>query len=151
MARAWTAVFRRGLMPAFETLSTTPVVVVMHHFGWAGPLPVWLLMVVMAVAAVAQRADVMLWIGGGDPQRRLGLRIALQVGLTTTLATYAIGWGPILSIGFCVSSLHHIRLAGSRAWVPALGWSLAGIATGQAAIALGLVPSYLPPAQAQVS
>jgi diguanylate cyclase (GGDEF)-like protein/PAS domain S-box-containing protein len=51
---------------------------------------------------------------------------------------------------YAVSALQHIRWTGSRAWLPALGWSLVGILLGQLAIAAGLIFTYLTPLQTQV-
>jgi PAS domain S-box-containing protein len=61
-----------------------------------------------------------------------------------------LGWGPLLVVGYAVSAPQHIRWTGSRAWLPALVWSLVGIALGQVAIATGLVFTYLTPLQTQI-
>jgi signal transduction histidine kinase len=64
--------------------------------------------------------------------------------VATTVVIYAIGWGPTLAVGYLVPAAEDLELSGSAAWRPAMAWSLAGIAVGQAAIALDVVPSYVP-------
>jgi PAS domain S-box-containing protein len=142
---------RRFFMHAFDSLLPLPVVVVLHRFGYAGRAPVALLIVVMLVASVLQQPAVQSALAGGDLQRRLFWRIGLQLGLSTTLSIYLLGWGPLMVVGYAVSALQHIRWSGSRAWGPAVCWALAGIALGQAATAAGLLYSYLTPLQTQLA
>jgi len=141
---------RQIFVQSFDTLLALPIVLVVHHFGLAGHTPAWSVLVVLLIATVLQHPAVQLAMAGGDLQRRLNLRIALQLGLSTTLSIYILGWGPLLVVGYAVSALQHIRWTGSRAWKPSLFWSLAGIALGQTAIGTGVIYSYLTPVQTQI-
>ena len=56
-----------------------------------------------------------------------------------TAIIYAIGWGPTLAIGYAFVIAGDLEEIGSRVWKPALGWTIVGIACGQAVVALGWV------------
>ena len=57
---------------------------------------------------------------------------------------YAIGWGPTLTIGYVFVVSRALDAGGSRVWRATLGWMTLGVALGQVAIVVGLVPSYVP-------
>ena len=146
-----TASIRDAFRHGFDTLLPLPVVIVLHHYGWAGHVPLGVVLAFMLASSVIQRPDVQLRLAGGDLGRRVGLRVALHVGLSTTVVLYSLGWGPLLIAGYAVSALPHVRWSGSRAWRPAVAAALAGIVAGQLGIATGLVHSYLEPVQAAIA
>jgi len=127
---------------AFEPCLALPVLVALHSFGLLGHCPVWVWVVVVFVNSVLQQPGVNRWLGGGDLQGRLWLRLGLHLGLVTT-AMYLSGWGAILSTGNLLALSVQLRWSGARAWRPAAVWSLVGVTCGQAAIAQGWVYSYV--------
>jgi diguanylate cyclase (GGDEF)-like protein len=76
----------------------------------------------------------------------LGLHLRLAVGaFSTAWFTYACGWGSLVVIAYAITIADAMRLHGSRAWRPGLGWCTFAIAVGQACVALGVTPSVLRP------
>src|SRR5215475_6161873 len=140
--RAGSDMVRLFAANAFEPCLALPVLVALHEFGLLGHCPVWVWVVVVFVNSVLQQPGVNRWLGGGDLQGRLWLRLGLHVGLVTT-AMYLTGWGAILSTGNVLALSVQLRWSGARAWRPAAVWSLVGVSCGQAAIALGWVYSYV--------
>lgn len=137
-------------MDGFETVLPMPFVLVFHRMGLAGVAPAWLLLTSMTVSGLMQVTRVQVRLAGGDLRRRLNLRLALHL-VPATAALYLTGWGPVLVIGYVIACLQHIRWTGSAAWRPAIWWSAAGIAVGQAATAAGWIFTYLTPVQVQMA
>jgi diguanylate cyclase (GGDEF)-like protein/PAS domain S-box-containing protein len=133
-----------------ESVLSVPVVVVTHHLGYAGHAPLWVCLVALSAGMVIQHPGTQRVLSGGDLQRRLGPRMALHVGVYTTVMVYIYGWGPLCTTVYLIPALMHIRWVGARAWKPAALCTVIGAGVGQIGIALGLVFTYLPPALAQV-
>src|SRR4051812_25881310 len=70
-----------------------------------------------------------------------------QQALTVTLTIYAIGWGPVLAVGYVFIVQDGLCEGGARAWRPLMLWTLVGMAFGQAAIATGAAHSFVPAPQ----
>lgn len=80
------------------------------------------------------------------PGRQTGWRLFARIGvqqLAILMVIYAIGWGPTLVIGLLVGVADNVRESGSKATLPAIAWSVSGIALGQLMIATGVAPSLI--------
>ncbi|WP_433208564.1 diguanylate cyclase domain-containing protein [Dactylosporangium sp. CS-047395] len=129
---------RNGIEPLVVLL----VIAVLHHFGLAGPAPVWVPAIPLLAGAVYQQPEVQLWLSGRDLRDRVAARITGHMMLTTALA-YILGWGPLLAVAhFHILSMH-LEWSGSRAWRPGALASVASLGIGQLCVAMGLY-SYLP-------
>ena len=137
--------------PSIDVLVVLAVVLVLDRYGWVGHSPTWLLVAGYLLVATVQRQDVQRWLGGGVLHGRHGLGIAMHVGVATTVTSYAVGWGPLLVVGYAFPCLQHVQLGGSRAWRPAVGWALAGTAVAQFGLQQGWLFTYLNGSQAQVA
>jgi diguanylate cyclase (GGDEF)-like protein/PAS domain S-box-containing protein len=120
---------------------TAAAFVGLYRVDLVGDLPLAVLLSLLVAAAVSGE------ITGRrlHPQmsaRFLQCAMAVQV-LGVTAIIYAIGWGPTLAIGYVFVLERAIEEVGSRAWRPTLAWSVVGIGVGQAAVATGIVPSYV--------
>jgi len=145
---------RSPAVPRFLRLaarvSTQPIVVLitaaafagLYAAGLVGDLPLWALLLLLVGATVASGLATKRW-GTATGGRELHARIVIRMAATTAVI-YAIGWGPTLAVGYLVPAAEDLELSGSVAWRPAMVWSLVGMAVGQTAIALDVVPSYVP-------
>ncbi len=106
------------------------------------PLP---LLIVLLVACSASNACAIALEARLSPARGLHLRTA-TAAISTAWVVYATGWGPILVIGFAVGIADALRIHGSRAWRPGLGWSAVAIVGGEVTVAIGLAPTVVRPA-----
>lgn len=109
--------------------------------GVASAHPLWLLTVTLAgthsLSSVARvRA------GRRRSPARIQTLIAVQV-FGTTLVMYMTGWGPVLGVGYVLIGQEVFAYAGAGIWPWMLGWSMAGLGVGQAAVALGMAPSLI--------
>jgi diguanylate cyclase (GGDEF)-like protein/PAS domain S-box-containing protein len=121
---------------------TALAIVGLARANLVGDLPIPALLGMLAVGSVSAHWATRRW--EKDPTvRQLHALLAVQM-FAVTLVVYAIGWGPTLSIGYLFVFAGDLEEIGARVWRPALGWSLTGIAVGQAAIALGWVHTYVP-------
>jgi diguanylate cyclase (GGDEF)-like protein/PAS domain S-box-containing protein len=116
--------------------------VVLSRFGLAGHLPLWALLTMLAVAGAAGEYTGR-FVHVDSSTGALHFAIAVQ-SLSVSAVIYAIGWGPTLAVGYLFIVARALDLAGTRAWPVTLIWSTIGIVLGQVAIAVGLVPSYVP-------
>jgi diguanylate cyclase (GGDEF)-like protein len=124
------------------SILTGAAFVALSHFGLVGRLPVGGLLCLLAIAAVIGEKLVS-GVRPGTTAARLHFAIAAQT-LAVTAIIYAIGWGPTLAIGYLFVFARLLEEGGSRVWRPTLLWMVAGIAGGQLAITLDLVPTYVP-------
>ena len=127
---------------AIPSILTATAFVALSHFELVGNLPVWVLLGLLAVAAVIGETFVR-GVRPGTTDVRLHISIAMQT-LAVTVIIYAIGWGPTLSIGYVFVFARLLDVGGSRVWRPTLLWMIAGIALGQLAISAHVAPSYVP-------
>ncbi|HET6965410.1 MAG TPA: EAL domain-containing protein [Acidimicrobiales bacterium] len=72
----------------------------------------------------------------------LQLRAATDA-LATTVIAYATGWGPELVLVYLVAAQHLVAATGPATWRVSRLWTIVGVSCGQAAIALGLAPSFV--------
>jgi len=115
---------------------------VLRAYDLLGKAPLWALLLLLVVASLAGQVATARW-GAGSTRVQMHFRIAVHIA-TTTAVIYAIGWGPTLTVGYLVVVAGDLEISGSAAYLPCLIWSLAGIAAGQVAIALGLVSTLVP-------
>jgi diguanylate cyclase (GGDEF)-like protein len=106
------------------------------------PLP---LLVVLLLACSASNACAIALEARLSPARGLHVRAA-TAAISTAWVVYATGWGPILVIGFAIGIADALRIHGSRAWKPCLGWSAVAIVGGEITVAIGLSPTVVRPA-----
>ncbi|MFI5956851.1 diguanylate cyclase domain-containing protein [Cryptosporangium sp. NPDC051539] len=131
----------RFLRNAPEQIVVLVVLVVLRLFGLAGPSPFWVFVVLLAADAVLQQPAVQNRLAGGRG-RRLRLRVALRIAISTTLI-YAIGWGAMLAVAHLNVFSRFVQRDGSRAWRPLAVCSAVSLVIGQVAVTRGLF-SYLP-------
>lgn len=105
------------------------------------PTPIWVLAAFLA-GGVAITTATDQWYQKDRNPFRLNVRIFSQIAVTT-LMIYAIGWGPMLAIGYLFAFQESIAEAGSKVWRPAAFWCMVGMAAGQGAIAAGAVHSFV--------
>jgi signal transduction histidine kinase len=142
MAQPIATTGRRQL--AFQVVAvllTGTAFVVLWSYGLLGSTPLWALLLLLAAASIFGQLATLRW-GPGCTRRQLHQRVAVHMTMTTVII-YAIGWGPTLAVGYLVSVAGDLEVSGSAAYLPSLFWGIAGIAAGQGAIALGLVPSQI--------
>jgi len=116
-------------------------IVTLMHFGDIARESIWLWIAVLA--AIPVLSLIANHIYAVHPSRlTMHGRIAILVSLVTT-ANYLTGWGPVLWGSFAFVALETVSMADSSVWPITAVWSLIGIATGQALIAAGWMPSRL--------
>lgn len=106
---------------------------VLWSFDLFGSAPLWLLLLLLPVAALVSDTATRRW-GADCNARQMHARIATHIAMTT-LIIYIIGWGPTLAVGYLVPVTGDLDLSGSKAWRPCLVWGVLGIGAGQLAIA----------------
>jgi diguanylate cyclase (GGDEF)-like protein len=124
------------------TILTAVAFVVASRFGLVGDLPLWMLLTLMAGAGALGQATAGLVRPDASPFE-LHTALAAQV-LPVSAIIYAIGWGPTLTVGYVFVVARVLDAGGSRVWRATLGWMALGVALGQVAIVMGVVPSYVP-------
>ena len=105
--------------------------------------PMWAL----ALLVIAAWSTVVLARGIWPPQTgTVGVwaRVAVQVAAVTVLL-YAIGWGPMLAIGYVIIAADNLSMSGSRATRPAAWCTVGAIAIGELVTAAGWAPSMIEP------
>jgi diguanylate cyclase (GGDEF)-like protein/PAS domain S-box-containing protein len=133
---------RRLVVELLPTLCTAVAFAVLAHYDLAGHVPLWGLLLMLAacnVAAVVGSALITPTAAGWV----VSVGIAAQMASVTALI-YAVGWGATLAVGYVFVASRAIADAGARTWRISAGWALASVLAGQAGIAAGLVPSYVP-------
>ncbi len=126
-------VARDGVAPAAALVAIAGL----RPAGLSGDTPLWLIAAVMLAGFAWQQLPL-----SGDP-RRLGLRIAGQVGATTAVM-YMVGWGALFAVAHLYILTTHLRDAGSRSWRPLAVSSVVAIGLGEGAYAAGVLHGYLP-------
>jgi diguanylate cyclase (GGDEF)-like protein/PAS domain S-box-containing protein len=130
-----------------EPILVLVVITVLRQFGLSGNTPLGFLALVLVAGAVWQQPEVQRWMSGGDPQRRLWLRIGVHV-LQTTTVMYMVGWGALLAVAHLHVFTLYLRTAGSRSWKPLAVSSAVTIALGELTYQAGLLHGYLPQPEA---
>jgi diguanylate cyclase (GGDEF)-like protein len=133
---------RASFATLLPTALTAATFAILHRFGALGTLPLSVLLGLLVLGGVvAEMCNRR--VRPDSPSVVLHVSIAAQVFGVTALI-YAIGWGPALSIGYVFVLARLLDDLGSRIWRATLVWTVIGIALGQSAIAVGLVPTYVP-------
>jgi diguanylate cyclase (GGDEF)-like protein/PAS domain S-box-containing protein len=113
----------------------------LRHLDLVADVPLWLLaLAVLTAAAVSTAAHRRFPRGSG--RARLHARVGLETAVIT-VCMYLTGWGPVLAVGYLFGAADNID-GDDGSHRPVLGWTLAGMATGQVLIARHLAPSMLP-------
>ncbi|WP_213005953.1 sensor domain-containing diguanylate cyclase [Paractinoplanes toevensis] len=148
MSRKWPGRRWPALLGGLEVICGLVCLTALHELGWAIPGALWFF-----IAFLLGGALFLQWAlrpsGEGQPDRigRSGLLgTALQVAYCGGV-TYLTGWGPVLAIGFVQFATVTGSLA--RSWRLIAALSVLAIAAGQAALAAGLLETYLAPGTAQ--
>lgn len=119
----------------------TVAFIVLHETDLLADVPLWLYVVgLWGSYGLSRLASVL--VPRDAPTRLLWVRALLVVGATTFMI-YLTGWGPTLAIGYLSVAADQVNSCGSRAIVPVLGSSMAGVAAGQLSIAAGLAPTRI--------
>ncbi len=139
---------RASFGTVWPTVLTAAAFTALHRFGALGTLPLAVLLGLLLVGGVASEVCTRL-VGPNASSRAVHVAVAIQVFGVTALI-YAIGWGPALSIGYIFVLASLLDHRGARIWRRTLGWTIVAMALGQCAIAVGLVPSYVPTPQVHV-
>ncbi len=113
----------------------------LHRWGGIADIPLWLLFLILALAGLVSTMAERRW-PAQCTRRQLHARVAIDIAATTAVI-YAIGWGPTLAIGYVFVVANEFRKHGSRVWMPALVWTIIGIAVGEGFIAAGIAPSLI--------
>ena len=106
------------------------------------PSPIWLIPVILVVGQLLATAAG-LWRARSPGRFRLHVWIASRTILVTA-TIYATGWGPALGFGLIIIGQETLALTGPSSERAVLAWSLACLAAGEGAIALGWAPSLVP-------
>ena len=115
---------------------------VLRHFNADGNLPLALIFALLALGGVSGE-----FAGRFMTPDVNGLTLHVAIAAETlgvTAIIYAIGWGPTLTIGYVFILARVLDTVGSRVWRVTFGWTVVGIVLGQVAIALNMVPTYVP-------
>ena len=136
------AAVRRFVNVAAPTGLAALAFVGLSRVGALGNLPLWLPIGLLAYTAVSSEFG-FAQLGPHSSTAQLHRAIAGQI-LGVSSVIYVIGWGPMLTVGYVLILGHALELVGSRAWRVTLVWSTVGLVCGQVAIAVGMVPSYVP-------
>jgi len=118
-----------------------PLVWLARDIALVSDVSIWTLLVVLLIAQVATVTVYALW-PGAVLGRRLFARVGVQ-SLATAMVMYALGWGPVLAVGFLLGVVENIRASGSKAARVAIFWSLFCIGLGEIAVATGIAPTLV--------
>jgi diguanylate cyclase (GGDEF)-like protein/PAS domain S-box-containing protein len=116
---------------------------VVHHFGWLGPYSLTVLLPLVSVGQILRVRSINLALAGGDPQRRLWLRLGVHCVLLLAPGLYLTGWGSVALPAFVALISLYVEWTGSRAWWPGVICTLVGTGLGQLGIMFDVLPSYL--------
>jgi diguanylate cyclase (GGDEF)-like protein/PAS domain S-box-containing protein len=118
------------------------VLLAMRPWGYIAVEPLWIYLVIFAVAG-GFYVLLELHVVATPSPLRLNFQIAVAAG-TTTAIVYVTGWGPAMIAAYSTAAVLTVVRNGSRTWRLVIYWNLAGIALGQLAISLHWAPSKLP-------
>jgi len=132
---------RSVAVTAVPSLLTAIAFGVASHLSLVGDLPFWVLLAMLVLGGVVSYATSD-WLSPDASRRALHGALAAQV-LSVSAIIYAIGWGPTLTVGYVFVISRALDAGGSRVWRATLGWTAAGMALGEVAIAAHIVPTYV--------
>jgi diguanylate cyclase (GGDEF)-like protein/PAS domain S-box-containing protein len=112
--------------------------------GWVADTPYWVLVALLVGTGICNAISILWLRGRPDDPARIQVRLCVST-LATTSILYAVGWGPMLVIGFAVGFAAVLQEAGSASWRAGFAWSVVGIGLGQVAIELGIAPTLIDP------
>jgi len=127
---------------ALPSAGTAVAFVVMSHLHLIGDEPVWVILGLLAVAAVIGESSGRV-LEFNQSAWAIHGAVGLQC-LSVAAIIYTIGWGPTLAIGFLFVAARALDLVGSKAWYVVAIWAAVATTAGQVAIAVGLVSTYVP-------
>jgi diguanylate cyclase (GGDEF)-like protein/PAS domain S-box-containing protein len=130
MARGWSSV-------AVATVATALLFVALHTLGWMSSTPLLPLFGLLTVSVALSHGGRAIW-GSQPSERQLRVVVALRVFGVTALM-YAIGWGPVLALGYVLVVADLVSEYGPRAVTPALISIIAALATGETLVATGVI------------
>ena len=126
---------------ALTVLVVAPVFWGARRLDLIASTPLWLICGLLVLAFLMSCVTTALW-DVADRGWHVWARVATQAfGITAVM--YAIGWGPMLAIGLVFGAVDSIRLSGRSAVVPSMVMSVAALALGELAIALGIAPTLV--------
>ena len=117
-------------------------ILAMRALHLVAPTPIWLIPLILVVGQLLATAAG-IWRTGSPSRVRLHVWIATKVILVTA-TIYATGWGPALAIGLVIVGQETLAVVGPSSEGAVLGWTLSGLAAGEAMIALGWAPTLVP-------
>jgi diguanylate cyclase (GGDEF)-like protein len=130
------------LLPYLPTPAALLIFWWLNREGLIATRPYWQLVALLLASGAANAAAV---LGTRTIARDVRIQIrAVVAAATTTLIIYAIGWGPMIVIGYALGIADVIHTEGSDAWWPATVWAFLGVVAGQVCIALDVAPTMLP-------
>jgi diguanylate cyclase (GGDEF)-like protein/PAS domain S-box-containing protein len=137
---------RLGTRLVDPTLLMVPVVAAVFSLAarldLISPTPIWILCVMLVAGFCLTSLSHALWADCHEGWQ-LWARVGVQTG-NITAVMYAIGWGPMLTVGLVIGVVECIRISGTRAVVPAMVCSCAALGGGEVAIAAGIAPTLVP-------
>ena len=114
----------------------------LSRWGLVASQPLWVYCVVLwGGAGLGTAAE--LWFRR-TPSRASQHGRAAAITAATGAAIYTTGWGPVLAIAYAFAAQELMGRHGAGAWRMTMGWTIASMTAGQAAVALGIAPAFLP-------
>jgi diguanylate cyclase (GGDEF)-like protein/PAS domain S-box-containing protein len=136
---------RRVLLAIYATVPIAAAAFWWFHLeGWVADTPLWILLALLVGTGICNLVSIMWLSARPDDPTRIQVRLCVST-LATTSILYAVGWGPMLVIGFAVGFAAVLQEAGSASWRAGFAWSVVGIGLGQVAIELGIAPTLVDP------
>lgn len=144
-ARSKARARRRSLLAIYATV---PIAAVAFYWfrgeGWVADTPFSILLALLVGTSAFNLASIA-WLKA-NPQDGVRIQVRLAVStLATAAVIYAVGWGPMLIIGYGVGFAAVLQEAGSASWRYGFAWCVIGVGLGQAAIELGIAPTLIDP------
>jgi diguanylate cyclase (GGDEF)-like protein/PAS domain S-box-containing protein len=134
--------FRR-LMAAFEQIFALAALAAVRSTGYGGHAPLWISAVLFLFSSAFRQPEVERWVTGRE-SRWLTVLIGVHTATAVGLA-YLTGWGPVfMPIALAAILGMWLEYTSSRVCRSFMVWGLVWGAAGQAGIALGWIPTYIP-------
>jgi diguanylate cyclase (GGDEF)-like protein/PAS domain S-box-containing protein len=134
---------RRALLAVFGTVPLAAACFWwFRNEGWLADTPFWILLVLLVGTGIMNFASVLWLKRAPHDQARIQVRLCVSM-LATTSIVYAVGWGPMLVIGYGVGFAIVLQEAGSASWRSGFAWSVVAVGLGQLAIELQIAPTLI--------